>query len=913
MKRRSIIALVIGLCVLILVLGLLRVLGGILVDYWWFTALGFTSVYTRILLTKVCLWWLGAAVAFGATACGFMLAHRLSKPMLLSDYQWGSWSLSLATARKLVYALGWTAAAVVGLIGGSASVMLWHRALLFLNRVPFNSVDPIFKKDIGFYVFVYPLLVSVHSILQALAWVALAAAAVYYLAWGAFSVRSLTMVPRRAFSHLSKNVGIIFLLTAAGYFLDRYALLYSTEGAGFGASYADVHARLPACVIMVVVSLGVALVFFAVSSPARVRLMLGSLGVWAGCLILAQGLYPRLLQGVRVTPNEFRLEEPYIVHTIAMTRAAYGLDAVREVHYAVDEDLSYSEILADRSTISNVRLWDWRPLRDTYRQIQGIRSYYDFNDVDVDRYRLARGPTQVLLSVRELRRDKLPPEAQTWVNVRLQYTHGYGLCLSPVNEFTAEGLPALMVKDIPPVGPPELEIKQPRIYYGQSTADYVFVNSATEEFDYPMGDENVRRSYEGGGGVAVDTFWRKLVFALQFRDLKILLTGDLVAGSRVMFRRLVRERIVRVAPYLMLDRDAYAVVHEGRIYWVQDAYTRTGFYPYSEPTRGGGLNYIRNSVKVVMDAYEGDMTFYVADEDDPLVQAYAKMFPGVYRPMSEMPEVLRLHIRYPIDLFNIQAEKYCVFHMRDPQVFYNREDPWDVALEKYHGQKQRVESYYIIMRLPERGEAEFLVMLPFTPKAKHNMIAWLAGRCDGEHYGKLVAFMFPKGKLVGGPLQVEDRIDQDPEISQQLTLWGQAGSSVIRGNLLVIPIAGGILYVEPLYIRAEGGGLPQLKRVITAYGKRVAMAPTLSESLQSLFGERALRPAEEFALEPPPVGVSVPDRSRARVLLEEAVDHYERAQEALKEADWERYGRHVREMRAKLDALAEALAPAETP
>jgi uncharacterized membrane protein (UPF0182 family) len=591
---------------------------------------------------------------------------------------------------------------------------------------------------------------------------------------------------------------------------------------------------------------------------------------------------------------------------------------VREVPYPVTEDLGYYDVMEDSATINNIRIWDWRPLRDTYRQIQAIRSYYDFNDVDVDRYDLARGYTQTLLSLRELTAERLPAEAQTWVNLHLQYTHGYGLCMSPVNEQTEEGLPVLMVKDIPPVGPQELALERPQVYYGQSTTDYVLVNTGIREFDYPMGDTNSWTQYDGRGGVPVGSFWRKLVFALQFRDIKILLADALQPGSRVMYHRLIRDRVGRVAPYLLLDSDAYPVIYEGRILWIQDAYTTTGLYPYSQPTGRRRFNYIRNSVKVVIDAYQGQMTFYVADQDDPLITAYARMFPAVYRPISEMPDGLRRHIRYPVDLFEIQADKYSIFHMQDPQVFYNQEDPWEVALETYHGQEQRVESYYIIMRLPGSEEAGFLVMLPFTPRGRDNMIAWLAGRCDGEHYGELVAYVFPKGKLVAGPRQVEARIDQEPDISQQLTLWGQRGSSVIRGNLLVIPIGGGILYVEPLYIRAEAGALPQLKRVIVAFGRRLAMRSTLEDSLKAVFAEQIRQPEAQPAPAPPapaPPGpaAQAADNAEGRAALQRALEHYARAQESLREADWEGYGRHVRRMREELEALEKLLRQPEEP
>jgi len=632
-----------------------------------------------------------------------------------------------------------------------------------------------------------------------------------------------------------------------------------------------------------------------------------AVGVWFGCLVVFQGLVPPFLQWSRAKPNELQLEEPYITNTIEQTLKAYRLDGVKEVPYPVAESLTYEAVLANPATIDNVRLWDWRPLRQTYKQIQEIRPYYDFNDVDVDRYDLERGYTQTLVSLRELDHAKL--EGRSWVNLRLQYTHGYGLCLSPTNECTENGLPVLLVEDIPPKTPPGLDIDRPEIYYGEKTDDYVFVSTDEEEFDYPMADKNRFVRYAGKGGVEVASAWRKLVFAYYFQDMMILLNEDLVPGSRVMYHRLIPERVRRVAPYLMLDGDAYPVIHGGRIYWIQDAYTTSRFYPYSEPSRLGGLNYIRNSVKAVVDAYDGSMTFYVADEDDPLIRANQGAFPGVYVPMSEMPEGLRAHIRYPVGMFEIQADKFATFHMRDPQVFYNKEDVWDIPFESYGDQPVRMESYYIIMRLPESDSAEFIVMLPFTPRRKDNMIAWLAGRCDGQHYGQLLAYRFPKGKVIYGPSQVEGYIDQDSEISQQLTLWGQRGSNVIRGNLLVIPIAGGILYVEPLYIQAEAEAkaVPQLKRVITAFGERVAMAPTLAASLEKLLAGRAPAAAEAAAAEIIPAPVPV-DRD-IELLLQEALGHYENAQEALRKPDWPEYGDQMRQMRAKLEQLRAKLTP----
>ena len=894
-------AVVVGVAALF---GLLRLGSTLLVDYWWFAALGFGSVYARILVAKVLLWWVGFGASFGAAAFGFVLAGRLAGPLRFMHM--GQVSVPQASVRLAARAAFWAGAALVGLMGGQAAAELWEPALLWLNRVPFGVSDPIYANDVGFYMFSYPLAIRVRAMLLVLVWVSAVFAGIRYALAGALTPWGSQAARQSAVAHLSKALGVVFLLVAWGHYLDRYALLFSTKGQVFGPGYADIHGRLPACWIMFVASLGVAVVLFARHPLRRPRIVVGALAVWLVCALVFLGAWPPFLQRFRVAANELRLETPYIRHNIEQTLRAYGLDDVEVAEYPATGALTYDAVASDEGTIGNVRLWDWRPLRETYGQIQEIRTYYEFADVDVDRYEIDGRTTQVLLAVRELNSDKLAAEAQTWVNRHLQFTHGYGLAMSPVNEHTPEGLPSLLIRDIPPVTPEGLEVDRPQVYYGERTQDYVFVDTGTEEFDYPASDENKFTRHAGPGGVPVGGLLKRLLFALRFRDVMILLSGDLENSSRVMFRRTVAERVNRVAPYLLLDPDPYPVIHEGRIKWIQDAYTWTRWYPYSEPTGRTGLNYMRNAVKAVVDGYHGGITFYVADEDDPVIKAYARMFPGVYRPMSEMPEDLRRHVRYPVSYFNVQTAKYAAYHMQDPRVFYNREDMWAVPVEKYHGAERPLQSYYITMRLPGEDEPEFILMLPFTPVGKDNMIAWLAARCDGDAYGRLVAFTFPKQRMIYGPRQVEARIDQDPEISQQLTLWGQVGSSVIRGSLLVIPIAGDVLYVEPLYIRADEGSVPQLKRVITAYGERVSMAPTLEESLLALFGRTQVRVEPAPAAEPT---APMPGDGTAR-LVAGAVEDYRLAQAALAEGDWAAYGRHLDDMKAKLDELAR-LFPAE--
>jgi hypothetical protein len=507
--------------------------------------------------------------------------------------------------------------------------------------------------------------------------------------------------------------------------------------------------------------------------------------------------------------------------------------------------------------------------------------------------------------------EKLAGQAQTWVTRRLQFTHGYGIALSPVNEVSAEGLPILLVKDIPPVG--DFNIERPQIYFGEKTNQYIIVRTKTQEFDYPTGTENVYGHYQGEGGVSLDSFLRRLVYAWQLGDFNILISGELTHESKVLYYRNIRERVNHLAPFLELDSDPYLVVMEGRLFWIQDAYTTTDRYPYAEPL-SGGINYIRNSVKVVIDAYNGSVTFYVTEPEDALIRTYQAIFPRLFVPIEQMPESLRVHLRYPEDMFSIQASVYQSYHMRDVRVFYNKEDLWSKPKEVYAGKEQPVEPYYVIMNLPGEEKDEFLLMLPFTPANKNNTIGWMAARSDGDNYGKLLAYHFPKERLVYGPSQIENRIGQDTVITEQLALWSRGGSRVIRGNLLLIPLGKSILYVEPVFLQAEAGGLPELKRVIVAAGEQIAMEPTLEESLAAIFGTEV--PPTEPVVKPPiptepTVKPPVPAEPEKLIaadiadLIEEAQQHYDLAQQYLKAGDWANYGKELDALEAVLNRLAE--------
>ncbi|MGA9479360.1 MAG: UPF0182 family protein, partial [Desulfobacterales bacterium] len=603
-----------------------------------------------------------------------------------------------------------------------------------------------------------------------------------------------------------------------------------------------------------------------------------------------------------VKPTELTKETPYILHNIKFTRLAFGLNKVEDEPFPVRQSITYDDIKENHATIHNIRLWDTRPLIETYKQLQEIRLYYNFKNVDIDRYHFDPQYTEVALAARELPPSQLPARANTWLNIHLKYTHGYGLVMSPVNEITKDGLPDLIVQNIPPSSN-VLSITRPEIYYGEQTDQYVLVNTKTKEFDYPSGSQNVYTSYQGRGGVQLSSLFRRLVYTWNFLDINILLTDYLTSESRIMFHRIITDRDRSIAPFLAYDSDPYLVVGEdGKLYWIHDAYTTSSMFPYSQPfsqsQNNTGVNYIRNSVKVVIDAYNGDVSYYVIDPSDPLVQTYEKIFPTLFKPISEMPVFLRRHIRYPMDLFLIQGEMYKTFHMTNPQVFYNQEDLWSLPTEVYDKNEQPMLPYYIIMRLPNTKSEEFILMLPFTPSNKNNMVAWLCARCDGDNYGQLLEYSLSKEKLIYGPLQIDARINQKPDISSRLTLWGQMGSSVIRGNLLVIPIEHSFLYVEPVYLQSEQSKMPELKRVIVSLGEQLQMRDNLDDALRAVFSVEAVPPAQiQEALTGLPTG-PLSD------MAQEALDHYNKALDYLKNADWTKYGQELDNIKDILQRMA---------
>lgn len=762
----------------------------------------------------------------------------------------------------------WAWAIALGLSGCLAWFLSqhWFTLLLWLHQVPVGESDPIFNRDLGFFLFSLPFWEKLqHWCFNLVLLTLVAVALIYFVELGLSEQRLTLALSLFAQRHLLILGGALFLLRAWGHWLERYKLLYSTRGVVFGAGFTDVHATLPATTLMSGVAFLTALGFWALARQGiRLNLPLfkswcppwgSSLlapallwGAYLGFGLLTTRLYPHLVQTFLVTPNELELERPYLEHNIRFTRAGFGLTQVEVKPFPEEGSLTWEILQQNQSTLSNVRLWDAEPLLATYRQLQEIRPYYQFPYVDVDRYRIGGELRQVMHAARELDFAQVPPAAQTWVNRRFFYTHGYGLTLSPVNVVTPEGLPDFFLADIPPrISPryPEvaevLQVDQPALYYGELTTTEVFVGAEARELDYPAADHYVYSSYRGTGGVPIPHLWQRFLYAWHFRDLRILLSRELSPNTRFLYRRQIRERVRQVMPFLLYDQDPYLVIQGGKLYWFFDAYTISRYYPYSEYLPDFPFNYIRNSVKAVLDAYNGSINWYIADPQDPLIQAYARIYPTLFKPLEAMPEPLRQHIRYPQDLFRLQAQQFATYHMTDPRLFYNREDQWQIPNQFRRGRRLPMQPQYLILTLPEErqkgspNEPEFVLLSPFTPLNKQNMVAWMAARCDGENYGKLLVYEFSKQRLIYGPEQVEARVNQDPAISEQIALWNEHGSRVNLGTLLVIPIETSLLYVQPLYLEAEQSRLPQLTRVIAAYEDRVVMEPTLAQALEALF------------------------------------------------------------------------------
>jgi uncharacterized membrane protein (UPF0182 family) len=871
-------------------------------DYLWFSELGKTVVFTTALYAKSMLGSGILLISFLFVYLNLYFANR--GPGLIQigiptpTGQITAYTVEHETVRRMSGLL----AAAVGLILGLSAATSWEQVWSWLNRVDFSISDPIFSRDVSFYVFTMPLLRGALRLLLALSFISLIGVLILYYFKGILKLSSLRDGGRsRSSIHVSLLAALIFMLLAVKAYLDRFEVLFGNHDVFEGANYADLHARVPMLTLLAIAAAISALlwIFNAFSSKNKAA-VLAVLLYFA--VLFGGGIYPAVIQKFIVAPNELDKESPQIKHNIEATLRAYGLQDVAERNLTGDKALTPQDIENNATTIHSIRLWDHEPLLDALKQIQEIRTYYDFISVDNDRYLVNGELQQFMISPRELNSVSLPE--RNWINEHLSYTHGYGVALGPVNRMTSEGLPVLLVKDIPPVSTqPVFKVDRPEIYFGELSSSYAIVKTGQQEFDYPSGETNVYTTYQGTGGVPVQSFFRKLLFAFYFRDANIVLSPLIQSESRFLYHREIKKRLSRVAPFLMLDQDPYLVISEGRLYWIQDAYTVSGRYPYSTTTRGVG-NYIRNSAKIVVDAYNGKIDMYVADPNDPILQVYQKIFPGIFRPIAELSSDLRQHLRYPEDIFRVQTYIYSIYHMTSPQVFYNKEDLWQIPVIASRGSENPMSPYYTIMRLPQEKKEEFILMLPFTPGRKDNLSAWMVARSDGDNYGQLVVYRFPKQKLVYGPRQIVARINQDAEISRQVSLWDQRGSQVIQGNLLVIPIEEGLIYVRPLYLRSESGKIPELKRVIVAYENQIAMEETLEEAISRIFGAQVAETPGEGAVAAAvsataaaPVIVSSPN------LIRQAGEAYERAIQAQRQGDWAKYGEEIKKLGSIIEEL----------
>ena len=881
----------------------------LLTEWFWFGEVDYTGIFIRTLTAKASVGGLVFLVAFAVLALNVRLAlRRITQPYLL--FPGGGDIQPVALTPRQLQLLGTGLAAVVGLFLGIFASNQWLTWLQFQHAVPFGQPDPLFGRDVSFYVFTLPFLDLARNLALAVVVLSLIGSTAAYVVSGTLALdpgRGL-IIGAAARRHLGLIVAGLFLLLAWGAYLGVPRMLTTPAGIIHGASYVDVVLRVWVFRgLLGVALLGVGLCAATAFTPRNAPII-AAVGLYA-LVTVGGNLAVFGLQRLVVTPDEQQREAPYIAHNIAATRQAFGLELLDARELSGDATLTLADIENNTETINNVRLWDHEPLLDTFSQIQEIRTYYDFVSVDNDRYLIDGQYRQIMLSSRELNSNSLPN--RSWVNERLEYTHGFGIALGPVNQVTQEGLPVLFIQDLPPTSSVDLVVDQPSIYFGELSNEYVIVNTDTDEFHYPEGDDNVSNRYDGSGGVAMSSLLRRLLFAVRFRTINILVASQLGADSRILYHRNIVDRVTTIAPFLRYDDDPYLVISDGRLVWIVDAYTVTDGYPYAERATNG-VNYIRNAVKIVIDAYHGTTSFYLADAEDPIAKTLQAIFPDLLHGIDEMSDDLRRHIRYPEGLFTLQTSVYSTFHMTNPAVFYNREDQWDVPVID----GEQMQPYYTIMRLPGEPRAEFIQMLPFTPRGKDNLAAWMVARSDGDQYGKMLVFQFPKQKVIFGPSQIVARINQDQDISPQLTLWNQQGSEVIQGTLLVIPIEEALLYIRPLYLRASGGRIPELKQVIVAYQNAIVMEATLDQALARLFGSglglepRAL-PAEAIVAEldvPQPADAGAPAASApvgTGALAAQANQYYQRALQAQREGDWALYGQEIDrlgEVLTRLDA-----------
>jgi uncharacterized membrane protein (UPF0182 family) len=900
---------------------------GFLTDLLWFRSLGFEDVFLRRYTAGFWAFLVFLIAFFLIALPNLYVALRPQVPRLVVDADAPKRAGALALTLRLMPLL-LIPAFFFGLAGGDQ----WDALLRWLNGVSFGATDPVFGRDIGFYFFTLPVLEFVRGwLVAAIVLIAIGVIGLYFVRGvigvatqplaGAdigVSARNALALARPARTHLSILGGLFLALIAYGYTLDQFTLLYRNELVLTGAGYASINARLPALQILTVVVAIAAIATFINAFLRTIWILAATLGLWLIASILLLGVYPSLVDRFVVVPDQLNKERPYIARNIEATRAAYALTAVEESSVDIGADPAEAEVRRQLADSASVRLWDYRPLLSAYQQIQAVRPYYIFNDVDVDRYVINGNETPVMLSARELAVNQLVPAAQTWVNKHLYYTHGFGAVMTPVGSVGTEGRPGFVLQDIPPVGQPKID--EPRIYYGELTNDYVVVGTSDDEFDYLQEQRELKTRFSGGGGVGVSGLWDRLLFAIRFGDLNMLISTQLSGQPRVLFHRQISQREQLIAPFLSYDPDPYLVIADGRQYWLNDAYTTGDSYPYSERFGASGrvsklnqpdINYIRNSVKVVTDAYDGSITYYVVDDQDPVLRNLRKIYPSLFKPIAQMPPSLQAHLRYPEQLFNIQTQIFATYHMTDPDQFFNRNDAWKIANTAVAPGSSAVpmEPYYVTVQLPGSTKREFVLFVPMTPGSQRdNMVAWVAGRADPSDYGKLRVLRLPQGRAIFGPLQIQARRDADATIKAQLTLLsGGLGSQIIYGNLIVLPVGDSFLYIEPLFVQATNGKFPELQRVILATQDRIAMADSFANALTALFGSAPVTQPPPSSgtpgASPSPGASGSPSAATIAQLVKSASDHYANAQTALKSGDFATYGQELKALESDLARL----------
>lgn len=866
--------------ILALLLGVLKAGSGFYEDWLWFTDLGYANLFWTPLISKLVIQIINGTILFIVLSVTLLSSrHAIAtfynekvrkRIRLVEDMETQSLYLNHKQVTALLLILSAIVSFIISFIVGFTG---WLDVLSFFNSSSFNIADPAFNQDLSFYVFKLPFLATIFNAFYPPLVLLTIATGFFYFITRVFKINSFQLwkkdsvtINPTARKHLAILLTVIFALKAFGYYINIFSLVYSQEGHVVGAGYTDIHATLPALKILIVICLLCAVISVLAILFKDTRLLSIPVPTVILLSIILYGIIPSAFQSFIVVPNELEKESPYIAKEIQMTRYAYNLDKIEERDYAGNSVVTSDSLGKEAETLANIRINDTRPMMQVYTQEQGIRLYYKYNDIDVDRYNINGQNRQVMLSVREISTSDLDSKAQTFVNTRFKYTHGYGLTASFANAVTSKGLPAFAVQNIPPqTSFNELSLEEPRIYYGELTKDWVVVNTQVKEFDYPQGNENAENNYNGQTGLKFTPF-NKLMLSLSQTTARFYLAQEVTSQSRILLHRNIVERVNKLMPFIKYDNDPYVVIDEGRIKWVIDGYTKANTIPYSTSTSDQNLNYIRNSVKVVVDAYDGTVDFYSIDQEDPVLTTYKKIFPGVFKDISEMPVSLKSHLRYPETFFKIQCQMLNNFHMTNPTVFYNKEDAWNQAKEVRNTQTQNVDPYYVIMKLPNENKAEFVLMQPFTPASsetniRNNMISWLAARSDGDNYGKLVLYKLPKTVQIDGPFQVESRIDQDPEISKQLSLWNQKGSSVIRGNLLALPFAGNFLFVEPVYLQSNtSGSIPEMKRIVAVLGEKIVMEETLEKAIQGVLGENTpitVQPEKTPNAENPPTNQDI--------------------------------------------------------